>query len=267
MATGDLIIPSTVTSIGDYAFQNVTSIINVITYADSSEKGTLLKIGKDAFQGCTNLATITLYNPLPNPASIENGTTTWAQYWGIPSTTSIIYKVICFGENTKILCLIDNEEVYVPIENIKVGTLVKTHLSGYKAVEYIGHSKIYNPSHNHSSKNRLYRLTPDKYPELIEDLIITGCHSVLVNNLTEEQREKSIEYTGRIFVTENKYRLIACLDDRAEPYPEEGVHPIWHFSLEHYDQKMNYGVYANGLLVETTSKRMMKELSGLKLIE
>jgi hypothetical protein len=30
---------------------------------------------------------------------------------------------------------------------------------------------------------------------------------------------------------------------------------------------MNYGVYANGLLVETTSNRMMKELSGANLIE
>jgi len=30
---------------------------------------------------------------------------------------------------------------------------------------------------------------------------------------------------------------------------------------------MNYGVFANGLLVETTSKRFMKELSGMELIE
>jgi len=30
---------------------------------------------------------------------------------------------------------------------------------------------------------------------------------------------------------------------------------------------MNYGVYANGLLVETASQRMMKEISGLEFIE
>jgi len=37
--------------------------------------------------------------------------------------------------------------------------------------------------------------------------------------------------------------------------------------LENEDYYMNYGVLANGLLVETTSKRFMKELSGMKLIE
>jgi len=61
--------------------------------------------------------------------------------------------------------------------------------------------------------------------------------------------------------------LIACLDGRAEPYTEEGLHTIWHLALEHDDYYMNYGCYASGLLVETTSKRMMKELSGMELVE
>jgi hypothetical protein len=30
---------------------------------------------------------------------------------------------------------------------------------------------------------------------------------------------------------------------------------------------MNYGIYANGLLVETSSKRNLKELSGMILVE
>jgi hypothetical protein len=67
-------------------------------------------------------------------------------------------------------------------------------------------------------------------------------------------------------VTDKKYRLMACLDDRTEPYEVEGVHNIWHFALEHEDHKMNYGVYANGLLVETTSIRMMHQLSGMELV-
>jgi len=29
---------------------------------------------------------------------------------------------------------------------------------------------------------------------------------------------------------------------------------------------MNYGIYANGLLVETTSKRMLRDLSGMDLL-
>ena len=63
-----------------------------------------------------------------------------------------------------------------------------------------------------------------------------------------------------------KYRLMACFDEKTEPYELEGLHNIWHFSLENNDHLMNYGVYANGLLVETTSIRMMHELSGMELV-
>jgi surface protein len=174
--------------------------------------------------------------------------------------------IICFLEGSKILCFIDKKEVYVPIENIGRGTLVKTSLNGYKMVDMIGHSKMYNPGNSLHSKNRLYKCSPKNYPELSEDLIITGCHSILVDELTDEQCERSIEYTGKIYVTEKKYRLISCLDPRAEPYTEEGIHTIWHLALENNNYYMNYGIYANGLLVETTSKRMMKELSGMELV-
>jgi hypothetical protein len=59
---------------------------------------------------------------------------------------------------------------------------------------------------------------------------------------------------------------MAALDHNAEPFLEEGVFPIWHLALDHEDERMNYGVYANGLLVETTSKRMLREYSGMKLV-
>ena len=54
---------------------------------------------------------------------------------------------------------------------------------------------------------------------------------------------------------------------RTAVYEKEGVHLIYHIALEHADYYMNYGVYANGLLVETTSKRYLKELSDMILIE
>jgi len=61
--------------------------------------------------------------------------------------------------------------------------------------------------------------------------------------------------------------LMACLDDRAEPWASEGAYTIWHFALENNDIYMNYGVYANGgLLVETSSLRFMKNLSNMTLV-
>jgi len=175
----------------------------------------------------------------------------------------------CFLEGTKILCYIDNEEKYIPIEQMKEGTLVKTPLNGYVAVNTIGHSKIYNPADKLRGENRLYKRTKDTYPELIEDLIVTGCHSILVEDdrITPEIREKTKElFKHEIMLTDKKIRLLTCLDDLAEPYEEEGVFTIWHFALEHFDDYMNYGVWANGLLMETCSINMMRQYSGLELV-
>jgi hypothetical protein len=152
------------------------------------------------------------------------------------------------------------------LETLKPGTFVKTYLHGYKAIDTIGSSKNYNPANTLRGKNRLYVCKKEKYPEVTEDLVITGCHSILVDSIDKKQEDDIRELAGDIFVTDKKYRLMACLDDRAETYSEEGVHNIWHFALANKDYYMNYGVYANGLLVESTSRRMMKELSGMELV-
>ncbi len=52
---------------------------------------------------------------------------------------------------------------------------------------------------------------------------------------------------------------MAFLDRRAAPYLEEEVFPIWHIALDNDDYYMNYGIYANGLLVETCSKQYLDQ--------
>ena len=173
---------------------------------------------------------------------------------------------ICFKEGSQILCLIDGVDKYIPIETMTPGTLVKTALNGYKPVALIGFSKLYNPGNGTKSIHHLVKCTPAKYPELTEDLVLTGAHSILVSDITDKQRADLTELAGRIFITDDKYRLMACLDDRSEPYEAEGLFTIWHFALEHTQYTWNYGVYANGLLVESTSLRMMKEFSGMTLL-
>jgi hypothetical protein len=112
----------------------------------------------------------------------------------------------------------------------------------------------------------LYKCSISEYPELFEDLYITGCHSILVDNLTDIQKIKTVDLVGKIYATDDKYRLLACIDKRSIPYEVEGTYDIWHFALEHEHARANYGVYANGLLVESSSKRMMSEYSGMKLL-
>jgi hypothetical protein len=178
-------------------------------------------------------------------------------------------RIMCFKEDTQILCLDSRDgksEIYMPIQELRNGDLVKTLSSGYQPVCMIGKSKIYNPPNNLRCKNRLFKCSKEYYPEIIEDLYITGCHSVLVEQISDKEREDCIEIMGKIYVTENRYRMMACIDERAQPYEEEGLYTIWHLALAHDDYRMNYGIYANGLLVETSSKRMMAEYSGMELL-
>jgi len=187
---------------------------------------------------------------------------------GLGYYTYLVYpSTPCFLEGTQILCNIDGNETYIPVENIKPGTLVKTSKDGYKKVELIGKGTIQNPGTDERIENRLYKCSTNEYPELKNDLYITGCHSILVNSLTNKQREETIKSLGKIYITDNKYRLMAFVDEKAQPWNSQGNYTIWHFALENDDYYMNYGVYANGLLVETSSKRYMKELSNMSLIQ
>jgi hypothetical protein len=179
---------------------------------------------------------------------------------------SLYASAPCFLEGSTILCHVDGIEKYIAVEQLEKGTLVKTSLDGYKPIVLIGKGTIQNPGNDERTENRLYKCSPSKYPELKEDLYITGCHSILEFPITDKQKEDTIKYLGELFVTDKKYRLMACVDERAEPWNSENTYTIWHFALEHYDEKMNYGIYANGgLLVETCSIYFLKNKSNMSV--
>jgi hypothetical protein len=144
---------------------------------------------------------------------------------------------------------------------------VKTSRDGYKKVVLVGKGSLQNPGTDERLENRLYKCSPQHYPELTEDLFITGCHSILVDSLTESQRQETLQHLGKVFVTDRKYRLMACLDERATPFNSEGTYRIYHLALEHEDGNMNYGVYANGgLLVETCCLNSLRTKSNMTFI-
>jgi len=177
-----------------------------------------------------------------------------------------INKVIypCFKEGTKIL----TNDGYRYIQDLRKGNKIKTLKHGFIPIELIGKREIIHNVNNERIKDQLYLCNKKYYPELIEDLIITGCHSILVDNfINHEEKEKTIVINGEIFITDNKYRLPACVDERAFIYPIKGTYTIYHLALENKDYYMNYGIYANGLLVESCSQRYLKEISGMELID
>ena len=171
---------------------------------------------------------------------------------------------ICFNENTKIL----TNKGYKNIQDLRKGDLIKTLKDGFKPIFMIGKKKIYHPAYKERIKDQLYKCSQREFPEVFEPLIITGCHSILVDKfVNEEQKQKTIEINGDAYVTDRKYRLPACADERASVYEIPGNYTIYHIALENEDYYMNYGIYANGLLVETSSKRMLIELSGMEIIK
>ena len=175
----------------------------------------------------------------------------------------------CFLQGTRILCMnteTDCEE-YIAVEKLRRGDLVKTLLNGYKAITHIGHTRLPNPATDTDKRNRLYRFSKSKCPEVNRDLYITGEHCTLRLDLTYAQVERIKDHMGRYYITDKQFRCPACLDERAEPYDREDKPvTIWHFALEHYDPYLNYGVYANGLLVESCSIEYLVKKSNMKLI-
>jgi hypothetical protein len=206
-------------------------------------------------------------------AANSTGTSSQSVFYASGNTLSnngayFLYPgVPCFLEGTTVLCKVDDVETYVPVEQLKPGTLVKTSLNGYKPVVLLGRDSIENPGHDERIEDRLYKLSPSKYPQLKDDLYITGGHSVLEFPMTEKQTQDTIKKLGDLYVTEGKYRLMACIDERADPWTSEGRYPIWAFALEHTDDMKNYGVYVNGgLLVESCSVHFLKKNSNMTLV-
>lgn len=172
----------------------------------------------------------------------------------------------CFMKGSQILCFRGEEEVYRPIQDLRKGDLVKTYRNGYLPIHMIGTSALSNPGDESRITNRLYKCSKELYPDLFDDLYITGCHSILVPSLTDDQWENTKAILGTVYITDNHFRLMACVDEKAQPYKRNAIIDIYHIALENEDYYMNYGVYANGLLVESCSKRYLTELSNMKII-
>jgi hypothetical protein len=100
---------------------------------------------------------------------------------------------------------------------------------------------------------------------MTNDLIITGGHSALVDKLKHKEVKDIINLLGQIYATDSKLRLPACLDDRASLYDKYDTVNLYHIALENENPDLNYGIYANGLLVETCQKECLEKY--MKVIE
>ena len=71
----------------------------------------------------------------------------------------------------------------------KKGNIVKTYRYGYRKIDMIGKKYLMNHPDN-DFKNSMYKMVKTEENGLIEDLIVTGGHSILVDSISESEQER-----------------------------------------------------------------------------
>jgi len=256
------------------ATQNATYLqtAKVTVTPTSDSTGAFTFSLQPGYQGCTTVDPNTGVVTIGGTGTITVLATQAATSSYGPVTTPAVAGTIivdfspipCFKEGTQILTI----DGYRLIQDLRKGDLVKTLNHGYVGINMIGCQIIYNRKET-IFFDKMHKCSNENYPEIFEDLYITGLHAVLVDGLTDEQqRQIKCVYNDSVYVTDDKYRLPVCFDKRATPHEtdEDEQVVIFHLALDHENENLNYGIYANGLLVETTSIELMKE-SGLIMVE
>jgi hypothetical protein len=160
----------------------------------------------------------------------------------------------CFNEGTKILCLNKNlTEEYIKIENLRKGDLVKSFKHGYRKIDLIGKNFMVN---NPSKFNEcMYKMEKTDTNGLIEDLIVTGHHSILVDDLGEYKEQNDRLLGSRII--DGKHLLLASVSKDFTKLEDVKAYTYYHFILENNENNNEqFGIWANGVLTETPSKKI-----------
>jgi hypothetical protein len=177
--------------------------------------------------------------------------------WKISLTTP------CFNKGTKILCLNSLlEEEYIPIEDLKKGDLVKSYLHGYRKIDSIGSNKmINNPEHFNLS---MYKMEKTLENGLIDDLIVTGGHSILVDDLGEYYAENEVRFKGTIPKIDDKFFLLSAVSKDFIQLTDTNEYTYYHLCLENNgNNDERFGIWANGILTETISKNQFTEIEQI----
>jgi hypothetical protein len=180
----------------------------------------------------------------------------------------------CFSEGTKILCYTQLEnslicilkEEYRLVQHLKIGDLVKSYLHGYRRVSKVISGSFVNNPNDQGVSNCMYKMIKTDENGLIEDLTLTRNHGVLVEKLTEN-KEKKVD-KNNLPIIDGLLSIITADCDKFEKVMDTNTYKYYHFSLEtNGDNDRRFGVWANGLLVETPSNNMMDNALNIKPLD
>ena len=261
------------TSIPASAFQNCSALYNVVVPTS------VYIIGANAFANCTGMAYLTFNNNsfLNGSASIDS--TAFTSVSGINidvtffyatnydalapslkplanpvSSTRLLnatfnYNSVCFEENTCVLCLKENNTYdFVAVKDLQIGDKVKTYNHGDRSITFIVKGQFINNVNNPNSCMYMHCENPS--------ILVTGGHSILVNNLTKEEYDE--QYNNYMFdhKIDDKILHLACLSNKFKPVADKKEYTYYNFSLDgEGNPHIRYGVYvAEDIIVETPSE-------------
>jgi hypothetical protein len=148
---------------------------------------------------------------------------------------------------------------YICIELLRTGDLVKTFKHGYRKIDLIGRNILINNPNIYSKC--MYKMEKTDTNGLLEDLIVTGGHSILVDSITDEERVLNEElFWGPTPMMDKKYLLLAAVSKQFKPMKNKNPYVYYHLVLDNEDEdEARYGIWANGILTETPSKEFFKK--------
>jgi hypothetical protein len=175
---------------------------------------------------------------------------------GSESNLGIYYtsSPFCYDKKTLILINKKGVDVYKRISELKVGDLVKTYKDDYKKIKMIKSFK-YNSFNIHEPKKSLYKMKN-------HNVIVTGKHGILVDDVTAEELNKAKVCGVSIRSIKDKKVVPACASNQFEIITEDKLFELWHFVLENNNIHKNYGIYiTDGILSESCSEEAFNNSS------
>ncbi len=171
----------------------------------------------------------------------------------------------CFIENTAILCFSRTlgQDRYLPIQTLRVGDLVKTFKHGYRKIQNIGKSYMFNDPHIWYS--RLWVLKKTEENGLLEDVIMTGGHGIMVDNFTKDVlKPNAKQIVGHKYVEEHpidtidgKSYVLAAAHKDTVGFTDNNFYTTYHLTLENDgDKNKRFCIWADGMLSETPSEHL-----------
>jgi lipopolysaccharide export LptBFGC system permease protein LptF len=149
-------------------------------------------------------------------------------------------NVSFFLENTKIQTIDSNNNIIEkPIQELQIGDKIRVYNFDNKKIKYLLKIK-YENKNNKSSVYQMYKIKNEN--KFNRELFLTGGHSILVDELTDDQKKK----TNQLKKIQEKYLLLTFINENAIQVDVSDRKYVYHIVLENQDKNQQFGIYANG---------------------